>query len=265
MALPPPSSASTALVTGASSGIGEQFARQLAARGYGVTLVARREDRLRALADDLSREHGVRAEVIACDLTDPAARDRLAEQVEANGLDVEILVNNAGFGLYEPFAESDRARELEQVRVLVEAVVDLTSRYLSGMVSRRRGAVVNVSSSSALQPLPSNSTYAAAKSYVLFFGDALWEEVRRDGVTVTSVLPGPVQTEFQEVSDAFFADRMPRPVWVSAEQVAAQALRAAEKGRRSLVPGAVPRLAFAPNRFAPKRLVLAISRRVMAR
>jgi hypothetical protein len=264
MPLPPPSATSTAVVTGASSGIGEQLARGLARRGHGVTLVARREERLRALAGELAAEHGVRAEVVACDLTDPAARDALAAEVERRGLAVEVLVNNAGFGVYKPFAESDRERELEQLRLLVEAVVDLTSRWVPGMVERRRGAVVNLSSTSALQPLPFNATYAAAKAYVQFFSEALWEEVRGSGVSVTAVLPGPVRTGFQEASDASFAEKMPKAVWVPAEQVAEQALRAAEKGRRSVIPGAIPRVAFAPNRFAPKRLALAIARRVMA-
>ena len=265
MALPPPSPGSTALVTGASSGIGEQFARKLAARGYGVTLVARSEDKLHALATELSGRHGVRAEVVACDLADPAARDELVRQVAARGLVVDVLVNNAGFGVYVPFAESDRARELEQVRVLVEAVVDLTSRWLPGMVERKRGAVINLSSTSALQPIPYNATYAAAKAYVQLFSEGLWEEVRSSGVTVTAVLPGPVATGFQEASDAAFAEKMPKAVWVEADQVAEESLQAAEKGKRSLIPGTVTRAAFAANRYAPKRLSLAIGKRLMAR
>ena len=141
-----------------------------------MTLVARREERLRALAEELAREHGVRAEVVPCDLADAAARDAMVAAVADRGLTVEILVNNAGFGVYEPFAESDRARELEQVRVLVEAVVDLTKRWYPDMVGRGRGAVLNVSSTSALQPLPYNATYAAAKAYVQLFSEALWAE-----------------------------------------------------------------------------------------
>src|SRR4051812_47615677 len=130
MALPTPENGSTALITGASSGIGEALARELAARGHGVTLVARSEDKLRSLAAELSSKHGVRAETVACDVTDPAARDRLAEAVEASGLQVAVLANNAGFGTYKPFAEIDRERLIEETRVNTEAVVDLTSRYL---------------------------------------------------------------------------------------------------------------------------------------
>src|SRR5687768_4767818 len=128
MALPNSTTSTAALVTGASSGIGEAIARELARRGHGVILVARRTEALRALADELRSEHGVRAEPVACDLTDPAARDKLAVDVEGLGLEVGILVNNAGFGVYAPFCESDRERELAQVRINTEAVVDLTAR-----------------------------------------------------------------------------------------------------------------------------------------
>jgi short-subunit dehydrogenase len=265
MALPPPSSESTAVITGASSGLGEQFARQLAERGYGVTLVARSKDKLDALATELAGKHGIRAEVVAADLSDPGARDNVVREVAARGLVVDILVNTAGFGVYAPFAESDRARELEQVRVLVEAVVDLTSHWLPGMVERKRGAVINVSSTSALQPLPYNSTYAAAKAYVQLFTEGLWEEVRRDGVTVTAVLPGPVRTGFQEASDAAFADKLPGVVWIPPEKVVADSIRAADKGKRSIIPGAAVKAAFAPNRFAPKRLALMVGGRIMSR
>lgn len=263
MALPPPSPDSTALVTGASSGIGVAYARALAARGHGLTLVARRRDRIEELARELEREHGVVAQAIPCDLADASARDELAAEVERAGRAVEILVNNAGFGVYETFVRGDRARELQQVRVDVEAVVDLTARYLPPMVERGRGAVINMSSTSAFQPLPHNAGYAAAKVHVLFFSEALWKEVRGSGVTITAVCPGPVATEFQEANDADFAQHLPKLVWTSAEKVAESALRAAERGKRTIVPGVAPRAAFAPNRFAPKRMALALADRIM--
>src|SRR3954452_23515315 len=149
MAIPTPEDGSTALITGASSGIGAALARALAARGHGVTLVARSEDKLRSLAGELSSAHGVRAEVVACDVTDPAARDRLAEAVEAAGLRVDVLANNAGFGTYKPFAEVDRESLIEETRVNTEAVVDLTSRSLPGMVQRGQGGVLIPSSTAA--------------------------------------------------------------------------------------------------------------------
>ncbi|MEA2272360.1 MAG: uncharacterized protein QOI98_1068 [Solirubrobacteraceae bacterium] len=265
MPLPQPAPSSTALVTGASAGIGEQFARQLAARGHGVTLTARRADRLEALADELRRTHGVRAEAIAADLAMPEERDRLAQEIASRGLTVEVLINNAGFGIYVPFADSDRERELQQVRLLVEAVVDFDARYLPGMVERGRGAIINMSSTAGLQPLPGNGTYSAAKAFVLYHSEALHEELRDSGVTVTAVCPGPVRTEFQEVSNPAFDERLPGFTFVSAERVAQDALRAAEKGKRSVIPGGpAVKAFFGSNRIAPPSLTLPISRRLMS-
>ena len=175
MPLPPSLPDSTALVTGASSGIGTEIARGLAARGHGLTLVARRVDRLEQLAAELSRRYGIRVEPIGVDLSDASERDRLAREVESRGLTVEIVVNNAGFGVYEPFGRSDRSREIQQVRLLVEAVVDLNARYLPGMLDRGRGAILNVASTAGFQPLPGNANYSASKSFVLFHSEALHE------------------------------------------------------------------------------------------
>jgi short-subunit dehydrogenase len=259
MAIPDPEAGSTAVVTGASSGIGEAIARVLAERGHGVTLVARSEDRLRALADELEAEHGVRAEAIACDLTDPMARDRLAYEVAERRLEVEILVNNAGFGTYCAFADSAREREIEQVRINTEAVVDLTSRWLPGMCGRGRGAVIVTASTAGFQPLPGNATYAASKAFALSFAEALHREVGPSGVTVTALCPGPVKTGFQEASDAHeFADGLPGPLWKSAEQVAAAAVRGAERGRRVVVPGLANRVLAAIGRLSPRPVVLRV-------
>jgi uncharacterized protein len=189
MSIPRPGPNSIALITGASSGIGEQFARQLAARGHRVAIVARREDRLARLADELGGPD--RAVAIGADLAVPEDRDRLAERIESLGVDVELLVNNAGFGVFESFVESGRERELQQVRVNVEAVVDLMARYLPGMVKRRRGAVINMSSTSAFQPLPYNAGYAAAKAHVLLLSEGVHEEVKEQGVSVTAVCQAP--------------------------------------------------------------------------
>ena len=265
MALPPPNAGSTALVTGASSGIGLEIARGLAKRGHGVTLVARRRERLEKLAGELATEHGVETQAIAADLSDPAQRDSLAEQVAANGLDVDILVNNAGFGIYEPFASSGRERELEQLHILVEAVVDLNARYLPPMLERDRGAILIVSSTSAFQVLPGNGTYAAAKAYTLFHSEALSVETRGTGVTVTASCPGPVRSEFQETSEPLFADSMPGFLWIDADRAAEDSIKGLERGKRVVIPG--PRRVaafFAPNRVAPPSLKLAIARRAFA-
>ncbi len=265
MPIPPPESDSIALVTGASSGIGEQFARQLSARGHRVALVARREQRLAQLVQELGGEE--RALAIPADLSESADRDRLVARLEQAGVRVEVLVNVAGYGIYRPFAESDREQELQQLRLLVEAVIDLMGHYLPAMVGRGRGTVINMSSTAGLQPLPYNAGYSAAKSYVLMLSEAVHEEVSDHGVTVTAVLPGPVPSGFQEASDAdYFASRMPKLVFVSPERVARDALEAAEAGRISVIPGGRHvKLAFAPNRRLPRALVLPVSKRLMAR
>lgn len=257
MALPPAGNGAAALVTGASSGLGDEFARQLAERGYRLALVARSEDKLRALADEIGGD----AEVFPCDLADPAARERLVQEVDARGLTVEVMVNNAGFGVYEDFARSDRERELEQARVNVEAVVDLTHRFLPGMLERGRGAIINTSSTSAFQPIPGNAGYAAAKAYVLALSEALHEETRKGGVTVTALCPGPVHTNFQDASQAHdFAKALPKPLWKKPDKVVAAALKGAERGRRVVVPGTPNRVSAAGARFSPRPLLLRMLR-----
>jgi short-subunit dehydrogenase len=245
-------------VTGASSGIGKAIARELAGRGYGVTLVARSEDKLRALAAELP---DVRAEVIACDLADRAERERLASAVASSGLTVEILVNNAGFGVYEDFAASGRERELQQAELNVMAVVDLTSRFLPGMVSRGRGAVINTCSTASFQPIPGNAGYAAAKAFALSLSEGVYEEVRGSGVTVTALCPGPVRSGFQDASDAHeFASGLPGPMWKEPADVARAAVRGAERGKRVVVPGLPNRLGGAMGRFTPRPLLLRVLR-----
>jgi uncharacterized protein len=265
MSLPPPAPDSIALVTGASSGIGEQYARQLSERGYRVAIVARREERLVRLAEELGGQD--RAIVIAADLAVPEDRDRLAARLQDLGATVEILVNNAGYGIYQAFVESGRERELGQLRVLVEAAVDLMARYLPGMVERRRGAVINMSSSAGFQPLPHNAGYSAAKAYLLYLSEAVHAEVKEHGVTVTVVAPGPVPSGFQEASDAeYFAERLPKFTFVPAERVARDALAAADRGRISVIPGGPQvKAALAPNRRLPRWLVLPVSKRMTAR
>jgi uncharacterized protein len=180
--------------------MGSEIARLLAARGYPLVLVARRKDRLAALGDELSDQHGVRVETIACDLSKPTPRGRLPGQVQELGLDVEILVNDAGFATGGPFHEADPERELAQVRVLVEAPVALTSAFLPAMVERGRGAILNVGSTAGMQPMPYSAGYSAAKAYILTFSEALHQELRDRGVTVTVLAPGPVETDFWQIA-----------------------------------------------------------------
>ena len=265
MSLPEPAPDSIALVTGASSGIGEQFARQLSEMGHRVALVARREDRLQSLAEELGGSE--RAVAIRADLAEPGDRDRLAARLEELGVTVEILVNNAGYGIYRAFGEARREAELQQLRVLCEAMVDLMARYLPGMKERGRGTIINMSSSAGFQPLPFNAGYSAAKGYVLMLSEAVHAEAHEGGVTVTAVCPGPVPSGFQEASDAgYFANKLPKFTFVPPERVARDAIRAAASGRISVIPGGPQvRAWFGPTRRLPRFLVLPISKRLMAR
>jgi uncharacterized protein len=265
VALPPPSEGSTALVTGASSGIGAAIAESLARRGHGLTLVARREGRLTELGSRLHDDHGVRAGVIACDLADPAERDRLAAEIEKLGLDVEVLVNNAGFGSSGDFIGADRERQVEMVRVNCETVVDLSSRYAPEMARRGRGAIINVASMAAFQPLPGQTTYAASKAFVLNFTEALHHELKGAGVTVSAVCPGPVRTEFMDAAGIERADNTPSFIWTTSEHVAEDAVKAAEAGKRAVVPGRMMNAGAVLGRYSPRKIVLPLSRRIWSR
>lgn len=220
----------TALITGASSGIGEEFAKQLAARGHDLILVARRKDRLEHLAAHLPTY----AHVIECDLGSEAAK--LPEQIAGLGVDVNMLVNNAGFGLRGHFTELDAAREAEMVRVNCEAVVTLTHAFVPGMVTRKRGGVITVASTAGMQPLPYETTYAATKAFAISFMEALSMELRGTGVRALVVNPGPVRTEWQQVAGYDESTRI-MPGMISAQQCAADALRAYDRGKRSTIPG----------------------------
>ena len=262
MGLPAPSEEGTALVTGASSGIGEAIARELASRGYALTLVARREDRLKALAEELS-EDGVTAETATADLGAPGQRERLATALDKTGRSVDILVNNAGFGAHGEFTRVERERLTEMVRVNCEAVVDLTGYFLPGMVERGEGAVINVASVASFQPLPGSATYAATKAFVLSLSEAVRTEVQNRGVTVTAVCPGPVRTEFPEAAGmGAVEDRTPGIVWMSAEDVARDAVDGAARGKRVVVPGTLNRLQSLAGQHSPRSVLLPLANRI---
>ena len=262
MALPAPSASSTAVVTGASSGIGTEIARLLAEQGHGVTLVARREDRLRELATELESKLNVRAEVVACDLSEGAARESLVATIAERGLDVEILVNNAGFGSAGQFQDLDLDGELRMVRTNVEAVVHLCGEYVPGMVGRGRGAILNVASTAGFQPLPRQSTYSASKAFVLSFTEALSSDLKGTGVTATALCPGPVKTEFTDQHEGFdAAASTPDFVWMSAEDCARAAVTGLERGKRVVVPGIANRVGTLAGQHAPRSVLLAAARR----
>jgi short-subunit dehydrogenase len=260
MTLPAAGADRTAVVTGASSGIGAEIARELVRRGHGVTLVARREDKLAELAAEL-RGNGVRAEVLGADLADRPARAALLDRVTALGLTPDILVNNAGLSTLGPIAASDPAAEMNMIEVDLVAVADLCSRFVPGMVARGRGAILNVASTAAFQPLPGQVGYAASKAFVLSYTRGLAGELHGSGVAATALCPGPVDTGFGEAAGFAKEDAesaLPRFMWESAEAVARVGVEALDKGRPVAIPGRANWVAAMAAHLAPKRLLVPI-------
>ncbi len=260
MSLPTPAPDRTAIVTGASSGIGEEIARELARRGHGVTLVARRADKLQELAAELGRS-GVRAEVLAADLGDRAARAALPGRVQVLGLDVDILVNNAGRSTLGTVAASDPEAEMAMIELDVVAVADLCSRFLPAMVERGRGGVLNVASTAAFQPLPGQAGYGGSKAFVLSYTRALTGELRGTGVTATTLCPGPVHTGFGEAAGFEQAESeaaLPAILWETAEAVAKCGVDGLDKGRPVAIPGQANRVAAMFAHLAPKQLLVPV-------
>ena len=225
----------SALVTGASSGIGESFARRLAAEGTDLVIVARRAEQLERLAAELGDAHGVTVEVLAADLGAPVSRREVERRLADSSAPIDLLVNNAGFGTHGNFSELPADREDQEVQVNVVALQRLTSAALGPMLARGRGHVLNVSSIAALYPVPGSATYAATKAFICSFSDALHEELRGTGVVVTSALPGFTRTEFQVRSDWTGQDRLPAGAWLSADRVAAESLDGVWAGRARVV------------------------------
>lgn len=243
-----------ALVTGASSGLGDQFARQLSARGHELILVARRTDRLDQLAADLP----TKAHVIGLDLGSDAGD--LRSRVDALGLEVDHLVNNAGFGTNGPFLDQDGEREAQEIRVNCEAVVTLTHAFLPDMVERGRGGVITVASTAGMQPIPYQAVYSATKAFALTFSDALHTELRGSGVRVLAVNPGPVPTEWQEVAGQGRTGVVPGKI--DAEQCVREALEAYDRGARSFIPGRTIRWFLRATSPGPRALQLRITERM---
>ena len=248
-----------ALVTGASSGIGEVFARQLAERGANLVLAARSQDKLDALAQELQERFGTSVEVRACDLSEPGAGAALAARLAERDVRIDVLINAAGFGLFGQLHEADPARTSQQVRLNVDALTELTCALLPQMRARNRGAIVNVASTAAFQPLPNMAVYAATKAYVLSFTEALWAETRGTGVLVTALCPGATDTPFFDTASehASIGHRM------SPEHVVAAALSALERRRCSITPGLRNRLLAGAPRLTPRQTVVRISARTM--
>jgi short-subunit dehydrogenase len=251
-----------ALITGASSGLGAEFAKQLAGRGADLLLTARTEPRLRALAESLAREHNVAAEIIPCDLGATGGAKRLCEEVARRGLRIDHLISNAGFGDYGPVEEADPEQLDEMVRLNCEALVHLSRHFVPAMVRAQSGGIVHVASIAGLTPIPYMATYAATKAFVAHFSLALAEEVRDAKVRVLAVCPGPVQTGFQKRAGGQIAPSQRRAV-LSAEDVVRRSLSAYERGRELYVPGGLNRLAIFGAQLIPRRLQLWATGRMM--
>ena len=248
--------AETALITGASAGIGDQFARQLAARGYDLILVARRKDRLEQLAGQLPGT----THVIDLDLGSDAAE--LPDKVAKLDVEVDLLVNNAGFGLRGRFAELSPERQAEMVRVNCEAVVVLTAAFVPGMIERRGGGVITVASTAGAQPLPYEATYGATKAFATNLTEALHAELRGSGVKALAVNPGPVPTEWQQVAGYEEAGGEMMPGAIEAEQVVREALQAYDRGSRAIVPGRFFRNFMRVNGTTPRGIRVRVAERM---
>jgi short-subunit dehydrogenase len=251
----------TALVTGASSGIGEVFARELARRGMDLILVARGADRLGEIAGELSAQHGVRVEVLPSDLSEPGAAQQVYQEVERRGLAVHMLINNAGFGTHGRFEELDPEREQQEIRLNIGALVDLTHAFVPPMLARGGGAVINIASLAAYQPIPYMAVYGATKAFVVSFSAALAEEYRGRGLRVLALCPGATATNFFNVAGG-------GPVAAggmrTSEQVVATGLRALERGQSVVLDGLLNTLLGAAGKWAPFWLSARIAARLAA-
>jgi short-subunit dehydrogenase len=246
----------TTLITGASSGIGAAFARKLAARGRNVLLVARSEDKLIALCNELGRLTSIRAQYLALDLQEPEAAAQLFEETSKRELEIDMLINNAGFGSMGDFVKLDLDRELEMIQLNVRSLVDLTHRFLGPMRERKSGTIINVASTAAFQAVPYMATYAATKAFVLSFSEALWEENRAHGVHVMALCPGVTETNFFQVAGI---DRPPMRTIETPEEVVETALRALERRKSTVVSGWTNLFTVAAERFVPRSVVTKVA------
>jgi short-subunit dehydrogenase len=243
----------TTLITGASSGIGEAFARKLAARGHNLLLVARTEEKLIALCNELGRSANIRAQFVAMDIAEEGAPQHLFEEATKRDLQIDFLINNAGFGSMGDFAKLDLDRELGMIDLNVRALVDLTYRFLASMRERKAGTIINVASTAGFQAVPFMATYAATKAFVLSFSEALWEENRSHGIHVMALCPGVTETGF------FAAAQMQRPparMVQTPEEVVDIALRALKRGKSSVISGWTNFVAVETERLVPRTFVL---------
>ncbi|CAM4052036.1 SDR family oxidoreductase [Nocardia ninae] len=245
----------TALITGASAGIGAAFAHHLAASGYQLLLVARRGDRLRELAAQLTERHDVRCEVFAADLTDPAAPTAILDHADQLGLDIDILINNAGLSGKTPFADTPWEVLAREIQLMVTAQTELAHLVVPGMKKRRWGRIINLSSIAAFAPPAASLLYTGIKSYVLNISQALDMELKPHGIHVTALCPGFTHTEFHDVMGTRDkADHLPRILWQQPDAVVTEGWTAVMKGRPVCIPGTVNKISAAAMKPLPIRL-----------
>ncbi len=251
----------TALITGASFGIGMEFARIFAREGYSLVLVARSADKLRQVASELEKAYGTLSLILATDLTDPGASAYVLDQTTRAGIRVDVLVNNAGFGQYGLFAENDLEECLRQIQLNVTTLTHLTRLYLPAMIERKNGGILNVASTAAFQPGPLMAVYYATKAYVLHFSEAIANELQGTGVTVTCLCPGPTATEFQKRAN-IVGIRLTKYGSMDARTVAEDGYRALMAGKPAVISGFTNWLVAQSVRFAPRRMAAAVARKL---
>ncbi len=244
----------TALITGASSGIGETFAQELAARKTNLVLVARSEDKLQKLANKLESEYQIQTDIIVQDLTAPAAANSVFEAIYEKGLTIDCLINNAGFGDYGAFAKRPLEKQVNMIQLNITALVALTHLFLVGMQERKSGAIINVSSIGGFQPIPYMSVYAATKAFVLSFSEALWAENRDSGVKILALCPGPTESNFFQIAEFPDSNKVvSSQQFTSAEEVVKDALNALEKNQSNVVTGGlINQVIVNISRFLPR-------------
>src|SRR5436305_3739957 len=250
----------TALVTGGSGGIGLEIGKALARREFDLVLVARNRDALEAAAGQIEGQHTVRVHVFAADLRRREAPEAISDFLRNENIPIEMLVNNAGFGLGGEFAETELTRELEMIQVNIAALTQLTKLFLPAMIKRRSGKILNVASTAAFQPGPLMSVYYASKAYVLSFSEALAEELRDSGVTVTALCPGPTKTDFATTAKVGHSRLFTLFGVADAASVAECGYQAMMQGKRVRIPGARNKVVAASHRFLPRDLVTTVAR-----
>lgn len=253
----------TALITGASSGIGEAFSRQLAQRGMHLVLVARSDDKLKLLAAELGQRHGIQARVITADLAQPGAAQKLLQACNDQRLGVDMLVNNAGVGTYGRFEDIPAERDNYLIQLNVAAVSDMAHLFIPPMLARGSGAVINVASTAGFQPTPWFAVYGASKAFVLSLSESLWATYRRRGIRVLAVCPGPVATGFFEATQSNIQDAKMFQRTMTADQVVQQSLQALERGRSTIVNGWLNWLMTLSPRLGPRWLTAWVSEILM--